>query len=118
MPVPKVQFKYYWQSLAECVGTVSIPVDLTSATNVQVTVNCVVTGGNATAGADYTISGSTLSFSPGTTRAYIYMTVIDDSIVEGNEGITLTLSDPQNANPGSPSSLPITIQDNDAGTCS
>jgi hypothetical protein len=113
MPVPKVQFEWGRVSVEECAGVAQIPVYLSSATNVPVTVNCIVTGGNATGGADYTITGSPLTFGPGETREYLSFTVIDDKVKEGTETLTLTLSGPENAVLGVMSSLPITINDND-----
>jgi hypothetical protein len=114
MPVPKVQFEWGWLGVAECSGEVTIPVDLTTATNVPVTVNCVITDINATNGVDYTITGIPVSFSPGTTQAFIKMQVIKDTVTEGDETLTLTLSDPTNANLGGKTVLKISIRE----TCS
>ncbi|MEN1728199.1 MAG: Calx-beta domain-containing protein, partial [Pseudomonadota bacterium] len=51
--------------------------------------------GTAAAGSDYTaLSGSTVNFPPGGTNAVVNVTVNDDSTVEADETVTLTLSNP------------------------
>jgi hypothetical protein len=77
-------------------------------------VNYAVTGGNATAGADYTGGSGTLTFAPGTTTATLSIGIVDDAVYEDNKNVVLTLSSPKNATLGSPSSTTITILDNEA----
>jgi N-acetylneuraminic acid mutarotase len=61
--------------------------DVTNKLVVQYTV-----GGKAKAGLDYNDLGSIASFKAGYAIRKIYVTAVDDSIVEANESITLTLN--------------------------
>jgi len=79
-----------------------------------VTVQYAVTGGTATGGGvDYTLNSGTLTFNPGVTSQNIPMTVVDDSLVESNETVIVTLSSPTNATLGANTTYTYTINDND-----
>jgi hypothetical protein len=73
---------------------VSIPVYLTEASTSTVTVDYATADGSALAGEDYVAGSGTLTFAPGVMQQNILVAVIADSIVEGNETFTVTLSDP------------------------
>ena len=62
-----------------------------------VTVNYATANGTALAGADYTPTSGTLSFDPGQRTQTVDVPVLADSLVEGPETFTLTLSAPTNA---------------------
>ena len=70
--------------------------------------------GSAQNGSDYqTLSGS-VAIPAGASSANITVTPIDDTIVEGNETVVLTLSANAAYTVGSPSSATVTIADNDS----
>jgi hypothetical protein len=73
-----------------------------------------VTGGTATAGVDYTSIGGGLTFLPGETQKTIVLPVLDDSQIEGDETIVLTLSASMPGMPaGSVTTQTVTIHDDD-----
>jgi len=69
---------------------------------------------NGTAGApgDYTSAGATLSFAAGETTKTVTVTTIDDANVEGNETLSLVLSNPTGGNLGTASAT-ATLVDNE-----
>jgi Tol biopolymer transport system component len=79
-----------------------------------VTVQFTTSDGTATAGSDYINQTGTLTFAPGEAAKDIFIPVINDDIVEPDETVNLTLSNPTgNAILGSPSSATFTIQNDD-----
>lgn len=96
-------------------------VSRTSGSFGAVSVPYTVTAGTATAGSDYTATSSgTLSWTDGdTTGKAVGITVLDDSLVESNETLTISLGTPTGATLGSPTSTTVTISSDDnppAGT--
>ncbi len=80
------------------------------------TVRVRTSSGSATALADYFPFDTVFSFAPGENYKYFYINVVNDGLVEGDETVNLTLSEPTgNAVLGSPSNAVITILDNDRG---
>ena len=57
-----------------------------------VTVSYATANGTATAGSDYTATSGTLTFAPGETSKTVSVVVSGDTLVEGNETLTLNLS--------------------------
>ena len=49
-------------------------------------------GGTATAGSDYADPGTSLTFAPGQTAAWVSVVPVDDGLAEGTEMVVLTLS--------------------------
>ena len=87
-------------------------VNRTGSTASALTVNYTV-GGTASNGVDYqTLSGS-VTIAAGLSSATITLTPIDDSVNEGNEAVTVTLSSSAYYAVGSPSVATVTITDND-----
>ena len=93
-PRPAVQFASSSSSGSEADTAAQIPVVLSEAQAVAVTVDYAVTGGSATAGVDYSLANGTLTFAPGVTSQNIEITVVDDTQIEDPETIILTLSNP------------------------
>jgi endoglucanase len=62
-----------------------------------VTVDFATANGSALAGSDYTATSGMLSFAPGERTKTVSVPVLADSVVEGEETFTLTLSAPTNA---------------------
>ncbi len=115
-PVPvSVQFSAASYSLAEDGGSATITVNLGAASTGTVTVNYATSNGSATAGYDYTATSGVLTFTTGQVSRTFNVPITNDSVIESNETINLTLSSPSNATLGSPSSATLTITDNDTG---
>jgi len=95
-------------------GTTDITVSRTGSTKETVSVDYAVTDGSATAGTDYTLTAGTLTFSHGEMSKKIPVTIAEDSLIEGDETVEVTLS-----NPGGEATLSsnnksiLTITDND-----
>jgi Calx-beta domain/Secretion system C-terminal sorting domain len=97
----------------ENVGTARLMVCLSAPTNQQVTVNCRVSHGSATAGQDYPINSSVLAtIAPGLTCGDIAIQIIDDTIKESTEDIVFVIESAVNATIGDAYGA-INIIDND-----
>lgn len=72
-------------------------VTLTAPSDRTVTVQYSTLNGTAAAGADYTATSGTLTFSPGQTSARIVVPVLPDGVVEGTETFFVVLSNPSGA---------------------
>ena len=83
---------------AESAGAVEFAVELGAASGRRVTVRYETADGTATAGADYTETGGTLSFDAGETERTIRVPIGDDTEDEPeSETFTVTLSVPEHA---------------------
>ena len=89
-------------------------VGLDRAATAPVTVNYAVTGGTATAGSDFTLAAGTVNFAPGETSKLLPLAVLNDTAVETNETIVVTLSAPTGADLGPAPTHTVTILDNDS----
>ena len=91
-----------------------IEVKLMSPSTQSVTVAYSVTGGTAVAGTDFNLPRTqTLTFRPGETRKFIALTLINDTLYEGDETAIIELSSPTNAFLGTQTRHRVTIVDND-----
>ena len=103
------------EPVAEEGGTLAFPVSLEKPSGQIVTVSYATADDTATAGDDYEADGDALSFQPGETSLTVEVAVIDDSVDEPDETLTLNLTEAMNA------SLDVatatgTILDNDASS--
>ena len=117
---PEANFAASASSAAEGAGTQNIAVNLSPAPSGNVTVNYTLSGG-ATRGTDYSISG--VSSNNGTITvgtsgtASIPVAITDDSTVESNETVILTLGSGTGYNVGTTRAThTLTITDNDRVT--
>jgi len=72
-------------------------VTLSAAAGRDVTVDYATSNGTATAGSDYTATSGTLTISAGDTTGIIPVTVLQDTVYESDETVTMTLSSASNA---------------------
>ena len=72
-------------------------VTLSAATDKRVMVRYATSDGSAKAGEDYKAKSGRLAFAPGETAKTIEVKVLDDAHDEGEETLTLTLSEPTRA---------------------
>ncbi len=113
---PTVQFAAVTMERSEAsLSSVNqIEVKLQSASPQTITVAYAVTGGSAILGTDFTLPRTqTLTFRPGETRKFITLTLINDTLYEGEETAILELSSPTNAFLGIQARHRVTIIDND-----
>ena len=97
-------------------GTPVIAVTLTrsNGSDGAVSVRINLTNGTATAGSDYNNNPITINFANGETTKSIIIPIIDDSIVDPNQTINLTLTTPTGgATIGTQNTATVTIVDND-----
>lgn len=111
-----VQFSSATYSINEAGGSATINVTRTGGT-ASGTVNYSTSNGTATAGQDYTATSSVLIIPENVTTTSFTVPILDDTAVEGNETINLTLSQSSSAfTLGNPSTAVLTIVDNDTST--
>ena len=72
--------------------TIDFTVSLSRATRAAVTVAYATADGTATAGSDYTATSGTLTFAAGETEQTVLVPVLDDAHDEGEETLTLRLT--------------------------
>jgi hypothetical protein len=111
---------------ASGVTSVLVDVELSHASIYPITVDLSSTGlatslddvisGISTGQVDYFLSTNQLSFPAGVTSSSVLVTVIGDSFIEENEGITLSLSNPINSSIGSQSTHELVIQQDEASS--
>jgi hypothetical protein len=99
----------------EGAGTATLSVSRAGGSAGAVSVVYATAGGTATAGQDFTATSGTLSWPDGDVSARtITIPISDDTLSEGDETLTLSLSNPQGgAQLGAISLATITIVDND-----
>ena len=78
-------------------ATLEFAVTLSRAASGTVTVGYATSDGTAVAGTDYTAASGTLTFDPGETAGTVSVAVLDDSVDDDGETLTLTLSNASGA---------------------
>ena len=112
-PTPTVGFSPASSTVAESAGTVNLNVTLSPAQAGDVTVEWFTNGGTALGGnVDFVTTSGVLTFFAGETAKTIPLTILDDTLHEASETVTLTLRNPNGAKLGTASHL-VTITDND-----
>ena len=77
-------------------GSLEFRVTLSVESGKEITVGYATSDGSATAPADYAETSRTLTINAGETEATISVPIVNDGIVESDETMTLTLSNPRN----------------------
>ena len=119
LDLPFVDFDSANFSVGEGDGTAVISVSLTRAPGAgnSASVTYTITPGTAAAGLDYVASNGILSFGESETTKSINVTILEDGLIESDETVFITLSDPTGcvlAGVNNPATL--TIVDNDVDT--
>lgn len=114
LTLPEVSFTSATQQADENGVSTEITLQLSAVSDVDVTVPFTISG-TATegAGADFTITESPAVFSAGTDSETITIYINDDSEIEPNETIIITLGTPTNAILGTTTVHTVTIMDNE-----
>ncbi|MCB0395215.1 MAG: hypothetical protein KDD36_01095 [Flavobacteriales bacterium] len=111
---PTIEFAQLTSSNNEYTSPALLAVILSAPTGIDVTVDYSVTGGTASgSGVDFTLADGTLTIAAGDTTGDISIDIIDDALVEAEETIEVTLSNPTNADPGTDLVTTLTINDDD-----
>lgn len=109
-----VQLSSSSYSAAESAGSVTMTVTRTGGSAGAASVNYATANGTASAGSDYTATSGTLNWAHGDSANKTFgVPILGDSLYEGNETFTVTLSGAVGATLGSPSSATVTIVDDD-----
>jgi uncharacterized protein (TIGR03118 family) len=115
-----VQFSSDTFSIGEGSGHIDITVTRSGDASGTATVNYNTFDesqpGHASQKSDYEIALGSVTFAPGETSKTFRILLVNDNFVEGNETISLALSNPTGAGVGlgSPNTAELTITDNDA----
>jgi uncharacterized repeat protein (TIGR01451 family) len=80
---------------------------------VPVLVHFATSDGTAHTGSDYTAASGTLTFNPGVTAQTIHIPIINDTISEPDETLTIALDTPQHATLAAPQQATLTILNDD-----
>ncbi|ETR66642.1 MAG: hypothetical protein OMM_12530, partial [Candidatus Magnetoglobus multicellularis str. Araruama] len=107
-----IQWTAATASIDENNTTIALTATLNVASNSIITSD-ITLDGTAIPDEDYRLTTETLSFMAGDTTDTITITILDDSIVEQDETIILTMGQPANAELGAITIHTITIKDND-----
>ena len=78
-------------------STIDFVVTLSPASDESVTVDYATANGSASTGGDYTAASGSLTFNAGETSKTIQVSIIDDTVVDDNETLTVTLSNASGA---------------------
>jgi len=112
--LPSIRFQSSTYSVEEGAGFATITLALDKTSSQEISVYVASSDGTATAGADYTAVGETVTFAPGQTTQTLRVLITKDLLKEGDETLTLGLRSPSNAGIGAPSQATLTILANDA----
>lgn len=114
---PTVTFTSASQSSADETNgsTMTITAQLSALSGIDITIPFTVNGGSTATGAgtDYSISGSPLSITAGSTTANIIITIVGDTLDETNETVIVDMGTPVNATQGATTTHTATITDDD-----
>jgi len=115
MAQPVVSFVVDTQAVSESIGTYQIAVTIANADANATSVDINVVGGNAVYGTNFTYGPVTVTFPASSSFTQVFtVTVIDDSIPDGNMNVIFALANPTNsATIGSPSQFTLTMVDAD-----
>lgn len=113
-PGGTVQFAAANYTVAENGTSIAITVSRVNGSTGAASVNYATSNGTATAGSDYTGASGTLTWASGNTANKTFsVPITNDTALESNETVILTLSGATGAIMGSPSTATLTITDND-----
>jgi|GEM_PF-1663609 len=113
---PTVTFTSASQSSADESGTMTITAQLSAVSGKDITVPFTVNGSSTATGGgtDYSISGSPITISEGSTTGIITITIAPDAKDEDNETVIVDMGVPTNATQGATTTHTATITDDDA----
>ena len=118
-PPQRVQFSAPLYSVNENAGAATMTVKRNGGSGGPLSVNYASSNGTAAAGQDYTATSGTMTFADGETSKTLSVPLLDDSLIEGVESVTLTLSNAGNGavvGPQGTATIAIIDESTEAGT--
>lgn len=116
-PAGNLQFSAASYDAAENGGNVLVTVTRSGGSFGPVSVNYATADGSAQANSDYQSTSGVLNFAEGELSRSFTVTIIDDSLYEGDESFNIHLSNAGGgASLGNPASTAVTILDNDSSS--
>jgi hypothetical protein len=95
--------------------TATLTVTCTGSASTPFAVDYTTSDGTATAGQDYTAKSGTLNFASGESNKTIVLSILNDTLIEGDETVIVTLSNPSGGVAiGNQGSATLVISDDDA----
>lgn len=116
-PIPRGVFRFQKAvySVSEYASVAILKVERADGSYGPASVTFTVQDGSATADQDYAATPSTFNWADGQTGAMsIFVEILNDSIIEGNESFTVHLADPSACTLGTPATAIVTIVDDEA----
>ena len=103
-------------NVAESIGTVLVPVRLSRALSLPVSVNVKDTNRttSATAGVDYVLNNTSVLISPPATEGFVSITILNDTLNEFDELLDLDLRSPNLGQVTGPATARVVIVDDDS----
>jgi Ca2+-binding RTX toxin-like protein len=109
-----LQFSADSYSVNEGSGSTTISVSRIGGSDGEVSVNYSTSNGTAMAGEDYSFTEGTLTWSEGdSSDKIINLPIIDDGNFEGDEALSISLSNPTGAELATPATATVTIVENE-----
>lgn len=108
-----IQFSSSLYSVLENAGSVTITVTRTGSTAASASVFYNTLDVSASGATDYSGWAAKLTFAPGESLKSIRLSIINDTLIEGNETFKVMLSSPSGASLGTNKVTSVTIVDND-----
>jgi glucose/arabinose dehydrogenase len=113
--VPTIDFDQPNFNVTEAGGTATITLRRSGNTNTSSSVRVSTSNGTALADSDYTAATGTVTFAIGETSKTFTVPILNDTVVERNETLNLTLSNVSGAVLTTQPTATMTIADNDPG---
>ncbi len=116
-----LQFSAATASVLENQASLTLTVTRAGQTGGNATVSWAAANGSASAGSDYGSNGNpsppggSLTFTAGITSRTFSIPILPDTLYEGNETFTVTLSNPSGATLGLNPTITVTLRDDEAG---
>ncbi len=111
---PTIAFSAINSAANEAVTPATMTVQLSGVSGLDITADYAVTGTASGNNVDYTLADGTVSITAGNTTSTVSAIIIDDKVVEDDETVIVTLSNPTNATVGTNSAYTYTISNDDS----
>lgn len=110
---PTVQWSTASQSVNENGTSITVTAQLSAVTGLNVSVPFTLSGTATGTGTDYSVTASPITILAGSTTATATVTIVNDTNVETNETVILTIGTPTNATASGTTVHTLTILDDD-----
>ena len=110
-----ITFSSPFYVVGEAGPTVTLTILRLNGSNGVATVNYTTVNGVATAGSDYVTNSGTFTFNNGETIKTLTLSILEDTLVEGDESFSVVLSNPSPGTVLLNGTATVTILDNDTG---